>query len=105
MAKIIWTEPALIDLNKIAEYIALDKPTAASNLVQSIFTKTERLEEFPDSGRNPPELKKSRHKEIIVNPCRIFYRIDGDNIYILYVMRSERKLRQFLLNERADINS
>ena len=105
MAKIIWTEPALIDLNEIAEYIALDKPTVANNLVQKIFTKTERLEGFPGSGRNPPELKKSRYKEIIVNPCRIFYRIDGDNIYILYVMRSERKLRQFLLNERANKNS
>ncbi len=105
MAKIIWTEPALIDLNEIAEYIALDKPNAASSLVKKIFTKTERLEDFPNSGRNPPELKKSRCKEIIVNPCRIFYRIDGNNVYILYVMRSERKLRQFLLNERADANS
>ncbi len=105
MGKIIWTEPALIDLNEIAEYIALDKPTAASSLVQKIFTKTERLEDFPNSGRKPPELKKSRYKEIIVNPCRIFYRVDGNNIYILYVMRSERKLRQFLLNERADKNS
>lgn len=105
MAKIIWTEPALIDLNEIAEYIALDKPSAASNLVQSIFTKTERLKDFPNSGRNPPELKKSRYKEIIVNPCRIFYRIDGNNIYILYVMRSERKLRQYLLNERTNKNS
>ena len=26
MAQIIWTEPALLDLNEIAEYIALDKP-------------------------------------------------------------------------------
>jgi len=105
MAKIIWTEPALIDLNEIAEYIALDKPTAASSLVEKIFTKTERLENFPNSGRNPPELKKSRYREIIVNPCRIFYRNDGNNIYILYVMRSERKLRQYLLNERAGENS
>lgn len=105
MAKIIWTEPALTDLNEIAEYIALDKPTAANDLVKKIFTKTERLEDFPNSGRNPPELKKSRYKEIIINPCRVFYRIDGDNIYILYVMRSEKKLRQFLLKERANKNS
>jgi len=105
MAKIIWTEPALIDLNGIAEYIALDKPTAARNLVQTIFTKTERLEDFPNSGRKPPELKKSRYKEIIVNPCRIFYRLDGNNVYILYVMRSEKKLRQYLLNERENQNS
>ncbi len=105
MAKVIWTEPALIDLNEIAEYISLDKPTAASNLVQTIFKKTERLEDFPNSGRNLPELKKSRYKEIIVNPCRIFYRLDDNKVYILYVMRSERKLRQYLLNERANKNS
>lgn len=104
MAKIIWTEPALIDVGEIAEYIALDKPTAAKKLVQTIFKKTDRLEDFPNSGRNPPELKKSRYKEIIVNPCRIFYRFDGINVYIIYVMRSERKLRQYLLNDRENTN-
>ena len=101
MAQIIWTEPALLDLNEIAEYIALDKPGAASHLVQKVFSKTERLEEFPESGRNPAELKKSRYKEIIVGPCRIFYRIEKDKVYILYVMRSEKKLRKYLLSERS----
>lgn len=28
MAEIIWTEPALADLDAIADYIALDKPDA-----------------------------------------------------------------------------
>ena len=105
MAQIIWTEPALLDLNEIAEYIALDKPGAASQLVQKIFSKTERLEEFPESGRKPPELKKMRYKEIIVDPCRIFYRTEHDKVYILYVMRSERKLRKYLLSTRAKENS
>ncbi len=105
MAQIIWTEPALLDLNEIAEYIALDKPGVASHLVQKVFSKTERLEEFPESGRKPPELKKSRYKEIIVDPCRIFYRIEKDKVYILYVMRSERKLRKYLLSERTKDSS
>ena len=30
MAEIIWTEPALADLDAIADYIALDKPDAAA---------------------------------------------------------------------------
>jgi toxin ParE1/3/4 len=105
MAQIIWTEPALLDLNEIAEYIALDKPGAASHLVQKVFSKTERLEQFPESGRKPPELKKSRYKEIIVDPCRIFYRIEKEKVYILNVMRSERKLRKYLLSARAKENS
>jgi toxin ParE1/3/4 len=102
MAQVIWTEPALSDLDAIAEYIALDKPSAAVNLVQKVFSSTDRLEQFPESGRKPPEFKKSRYLEVIVNPCRIFYRIEGDKVYILYIMRSERKLRKYLLNARKN---
>lgn len=105
MAKIIWTEPALLDLDKIAEYIALDKPGAANRLVQKVFSTTDRLKQFPESGRKPPEFKKSRYREIIVDPCRVFYRIEKDKIYILYVMRSERRLRKYLLAARAEENS
>ncbi len=101
MAKIIWTEPALSDLEAIAEYIALDKPDAANQLVQKIFSTTDRFERFPESGRRPPELKKSKYRELIVNPCRIFYRVEGDTVFIVYVMRGERELRRFLLEERG----
>lgn len=98
MAQIVWTEPALTDLEEIAEFIALDKPSAASGLVSDIFTKVEQLAEFPDSGRKPPELpRQSRYRELLVGPCRIFYRLDSSEVYILYVMRSERFLRKFIL--------
>ncbi|WP_428355127.1 type II toxin-antitoxin system RelE/ParE family toxin [Methyloprofundus sp.] len=72
MAQVIWTEPALSDFNTIAEYIALDKPSAAINLVQNVFSNTDQLELFPELGRKPPEFNKSRYLEVIVNPCRIF---------------------------------
>ena len=105
MAQIIWTEPALFDLNAIAEYIALDKPSAASHLVNKVFSTTDRLEQFPESGHKPPEFKKTRYLEIVVNPCRIFYRIEGNKIYILYVMRNEKKLRKYLLNARQNTSN
>jgi len=105
VAQIIWTEPALLDLNEIAEYIALDKVSAAERLVQKVFSSTEHLIQFPKSGRKPPELKNSRYRELVVPPCRIFYRIDKDIIYILYVMRSERELRKYLLGDRDNETS
>jgi len=100
MAQIIWTDPALEDLNEIAEYIALDKPSAARNLVREVFSKVKRLEDFPNSGRKPPELNKTRYRELIFPPCRVFYRIEEEKVFILYVMRSERKLRKFILEAR-----
>ncbi len=103
MAQIIWTEPGLLDLKDVADYIALDNADVAKKLVNSVFSIVDRLEKFPESGRKPPELKRSRYKEIIVNPCRIFYRFDKKNkkVYILFVMRSERLLRKYMLEERS----
>ena len=103
MAKIIWTEPAFSDLKDVAEYIALDKIDAAKRFVNNTFSIVDRLEKFPDSGRKPPELKRSRYKEVIANPCRIFYRFDKKNdiVYILFVMRSERQLLKYMLEERG----
>jgi len=101
MAQIIWTDPALQDLNEIAGYIALDKISAARKLVQKVFSSTQRLEQFPCSGRKPPELDNFQYLEIIVNPCRIFYRVEAEKVFILHVMRTERRLRNYLLEQRA----
>ncbi len=100
MAEIVWTEPALDDLDEIAEYIALDKLSAAENLVKKIFDRVDRLANSPNSGRKVPELSPSKYKEVSVGPCRIFYRTSEDTVYILHVMRVERELRRYLLEDR-----
>jgi len=97
VAEVIWTETALQELDAIAEYIALDNPAAAISLVQQVFDKTERLENFTQSGRIPPELPNSVYREVVVPPCRIFYRKDEERVLILYVMREERQLRAYML--------
>lgn len=93
MAEIVWTEPALSDLDAIADYIALENPAAAAALVQRVFQHVEQLEKFPQSGSKPLELKKSRYRQIVEPACRVFYCYDGERVFVIYVMRSERLLR------------
>ena len=100
MAQLIWTEPALLDLNEVAEYIALNDPAAASNYVKEVFNRVERLELYPNSGKRPAELPRTPYREVVVPPCRIFYRVEEDSVFILHVMRSERLLHSFLLDRR-----
>ena len=100
MAQVTWTEPALNDLNELAEYIALSNVVAAKELVQEVFDKVDRLEQHPKSGRVPPELKSLNYREVIVNPCRVFYKIEKQKIYILFIMRQERDLKKFLINKQ-----
>jgi len=98
MAQIIWTEPALDDLNNIAEYIAVSNPNAAKQLVENVFSKVQTLEPLPDSGKVPEEISNLNYREVVVNPCRVFYKVDNASVYILHVMRQERDLRKFLLS-------
>lgn len=94
MAEIIWSEPALSDLEAIADYVALESPVAASELVKRVLGHVEQLVDHPESGSFPQELEGSRYRQIVEPPCRIFCRYDGRNIYILHVMRFERLLRK-----------
>jgi toxin ParE1/3/4 len=105
MAALIWTEPALQDLDAIADYIALDNPRAARELVQRVFQHVEQLQAHPESGSLPPELRRSsrRYRQIVEPPCRVFYRYDrrSRNIFVLCVMRAEMRLRKSRLFERS----
>jgi len=93
MVEIVWSEPALADLDAIADFIALEDPAAASALVRRVFSHVEQLAVHPASGSRPPELRRSRYRQIVEPQCRVFYRHDGDRVVVLYVMRSQQQLR------------
>lgn len=100
MAQIIWTEPALDDLEVIATYIALDKPVAAKRLVQRVIMRVEQLALFPASGGKPRELSGTPYRQSLISPLRVFYRVSGEQILIIYVMRGERQFRLSDLQKR-----
>ena len=100
MAQVIWAEPALHDLDAIADYIALDNLEAARRLVRKVFEHVDHLANRPKLGAKPEELKGWRYRQIVEPPCRIFYREDSGRVLILHVMRSERLLRSELLRDR-----
>lgn len=100
MAEIIWTEPALRDLDSIAEYLALDKPDAASRLVRSVFSHVELLAQHPELGPRIPELRPaSRYRQLVEGPCRLFYRYEKATrkVFIVGVMRGEKLFQKRLL--------
>jgi toxin ParE1/3/4 len=101
MAEIVWSEPALSDLDAIADYIALENPVAAAELVQRVVGHVGQLADHPESGSRPQELKRSRYRQIVEPPCRVFYRYDGQKVFVLHVMRSEQLLRKRRLTSRT----
>ncbi|MDP3294746.1 MAG: type II toxin-antitoxin system RelE/ParE family toxin [Nevskia sp.] len=101
MAEIVWTEPALNDLDAIADTIALDNPDAARRMVQRIFQHVAQLADHPDSGPIVPELSVRTYRQIVEPTCRVFYRHDDARVFILHVMRAERLLQPRRLAARS----
>nr|WP_321401380.1 type II toxin-antitoxin system RelE/ParE family toxin [uncultured Desulfobacter sp.] len=90
--KIIWSPLAIDRVSEIANYIAKDKPTAAENWVDKIFSKVESLSSSPKSGRIVPEINKDQYREIIYGNYRIVYRIEEKQISILTVRHGKQLL-------------
>jgi len=56
MAELIWSEESLSDLEGIYDYIARDSHLYARYQREGICKSTERLRQFPESGRHLPEF-------------------------------------------------
>ena len=90
MAEVVWTIPALNDLEGILEFIALDKPEAANSLAKKVFERVDKLEEFSKSGTKPKELQATPYRRLVIGPVLIYHRQELDSVFIVHVSRGER---------------
>lgn len=68
---------------------------AAELFARSVFEATDRLEAFPESGREVPETGRADIRELIVGSYRIIYHFLDDDAVILTVHHGARLLRDF----------
>jgi hypothetical protein len=59
-------------------------------IVQRAFAHVDKLEQHPELGPVPEELEDSRYRHLVEPPCRILFLPQGENIFVLHIMRSEQ---------------
>ena len=93
--KVVWSAAAIDHLESIQAYIALDAPGRAGRFVRKLVAAVEPLSDFPRIGRVVSE-GDGRHREVLVDPYRIIYRIEGELVYVVAVVHGARDLRALL---------
>lgn len=94
MAKVIWSNLALDDLQAIHEYVSQDSPLYAERLIDRMIERVDILEKHTRIGRKVPEFNNDSIRELIEGNYRIIYRIETeDNIGIVRVHHSARLLK------------
>mgnify|MGYP004528519523 CR=1 FL=1 len=88
--KVVWTEHALADLDRIQQRIALDSPAAAFRLAQSIYNRTKTVvEEQPYAGRTG-RVEDTRELVLPKTPYIVVYRVRSA-IEVVAVLHSSRE--------------
>lgn len=88
--KLRWTDGAIDDLESAYRYLEAENPRAAWELVSTVISAVERLEQFPHMGR-PGRVDGSRELPVTRTPFVVAYRLKGESIQILAVLHAARK--------------
>jgi len=90
---IIWTSPAVADLQDIYDFISKDSEFYAKSFVNELIDSTERLVTFPKIARKAPEFDNENIRDLIFQNYRIIYLIKDESIFILAVVHTRRDLQ------------
>ena len=97
MAKIIWTYESERWLKDIRDYIALDNPTVASQIILGIYKKVQQLNRFPELGHKYDVHQHSNVRILLYGHYRIAYMINKrKDITILGVYHGALDIKQYL---------
>jgi len=101
--QVFLTDDAARDLEDLFDYIELhDVPGKADHVLDQIEKGFTSLSENPQRGACPKELLTiglREYREIFFKPYRIFYRVMGENVYVLAIADGRRDM-QVLLQQR-----
>jgi plasmid stabilization system protein ParE len=87
-----WTEHAVTQLAALAEFISLDSPVYAEQVVDRIVARLEQARRHPASGRMVLEFGREDVRELIEPPYRLVYRVRADAVEVLSILHGRQRM-------------
>jgi plasmid stabilization system protein ParE len=87
--RVIWSDEALDELQRIRRYIAEHNPRAAANVAEAIMAAADLLSDYPEAGVRRPD--GSRALTLSRYPYTVYYDAGPDRVEILTVRHGRRR--------------
>ena len=97
---IVWSDPAVADLESAVEFVARDSEAYARSLAQLAVDAAESLAEFPNRGHRLRDPQLSRFRELIIGSYRLIYLVEPERVLVLAVLHGHRALRRALKSRK-----
>jgi toxin ParE1/3/4 len=95
MAQVVRSPRAEEDLQEIWLYIAADNVDAADRVLDDVATKLSNLADHPQMGASRPDIAPDL-RMLPVGNYLVLYRIRGDNVDVVRIVRGGRNLIDLL---------
>jgi plasmid stabilization system protein ParE len=83
--KLIWTETARLDLQRVYDFLVTENPSAAAKAVSAILATAETLMQFPSIGEKVEEYEPRCVRRWLVNAYEIHYEEVDSAVYVTNV--------------------
>ena len=92
---------AIADVQEIKAYIAEDNPGAAAKMGNAIYSKIEKLADFPEMGASlSAKINiKTDYRLLVCGVYLIFYKIEGEFVSVYRVLNGVRDYLSILFTE------
>ncbi|MBI3697037.1 MAG: type II toxin-antitoxin system RelE/ParE family toxin [Acidobacteria bacterium] len=90
--RVVWTAPALQDVEEAAAFIARDSPRYAAAVAREAQEAAGSLRRFAARGRVVPEFRHPGVRELFVRKFRLIYELTPDAVFILAFIHGAREL-------------
>ena len=88
--RIRYATRAFSDRRSISDYLHERSPQGARNVQRAIVQAIRSLTGYPRLGR-PTAVAEVRELTVPRYPYKVYYRIDGEEIWILYIRDARRR--------------
>lgn len=97
MAAIVWTLEAARCLEEIRDYVALDSPIAAHNVVNGIYEKIQFLRSHPRIGQRYEPVENREVRLTTYGHYRIAYSVQSESrIEIIGIFHGSMDIERYL---------
>ncbi|GAB6170715.1 type II toxin-antitoxin system RelE/ParE family toxin [Paradesulfitobacterium aromaticivorans] len=92
---------AITDVQEIKAYIAEDNPATAERMGNDIYSKVEKLADFPQMGVSLSSRinMKTDYRFLVCGIYLIFYKIEGEFVSVYRVLNGMRDYLSILLTD------
>jgi addiction module RelE/StbE family toxin len=85
-----WTEEAANDLERIADYLLINAPDRAPELVRHLYDAPTTLLTFPNRGR-PGKREGTRELVLAPLPYIVVYTVRGNLVFVVRILHGAQQ--------------